>query len=415
MLSDEIKSIVEAQKDSRGAERETLAKIDSLRKRVIAGETTGNRVDDYLLAHYHLLPGTESIPGFPHSIKELRKNLISLETKVAENQGKRVLASITEEETFAHVNQVITETLALGKVGGNLRFILNPNSASGIRGAASSSLFGLPVAVAIPVQRYAIKRETVATPLHKAKWEAIDGAIGFDGDLMHYFDRRVEADCSGVFEASDASLGLRRNQRGLMLVFGDDVETFFKMPDYHFWKIFGDLKTGGIKREKIPGFIQRNFKDYHDTSYVQALNLLGEKVPEEFQAAYEQMTLDRKRNIILKLERLTARDDALTEKINLAYGKVDRRPRDGDQIMFQTRPTIAGPTEGDVAILTFADREQLDEVRRNIAAQLGEAFELGMHDTPLTIRGDKQGKTTDVPIYIKGLAQRYEIPLPKKA
>lgn len=145
-----------------------------------------------------------------------------------------------------------------------------------------------------------------------------------------------------------------------------------------------------------------------DTSYVEALNLLKQEVPQDFRIAYDKKVYQKKVGMINKLEELTAEELKLKEAIGLVYGRVDKRPTLGGEVLYSTKPEFRGLDKDDAKIITFNQRERLESVRQSINNYLGQAINLGMHKEDLRIER-KPGFEVNVPVYISGMCEKYGI------
>ncbi|MBI1973147.1 hypothetical protein HYS50_04025 [Candidatus Woesearchaeota archaeon] len=160
---------------------------------------------------------------------------------------------------------------------------------------------------------------------------------------------------------------------------------------------------------EVPAYFRGVFRGANrlDVSYVDVLKLLGQEAPEDFKKQYQKETYEKKRELVNRLEILTAEEAKLTERIKFIYDSI----KSGGYMEGGALSIVE--TEDDAKVASIGPRRKLKEIQGTIECCLKETIALEMHTTPLIIPGSKPGITINVPVYIAQLAGKYEIALPK--
>lgn len=175
---------------------------------------------------------------------------------------------------------------------------------------------------------------------------------------------------------------------------GDDVERYF----VYGWQ-FADEKH-------VKSLHLFNEEDkLLDTSYVEALRLLGQQAPERFQKKYDQQQHQERVRIIDRLEFLVKQQTTLEKDIQAVY---DSLPHGG--FMSHGAWHIVD-NEDDARVVSGKWRQGLQETKKSVQWELQKALTLDMHLKDFKIE-QKPGVTVDVPVYIKHLCEKYDVPLP---
>lgn len=385
-LERHIKEILEMQSKGIYLDSEAGKKIEGLRKKIKTGHTTGNIIKDFLIASYGLL-----------SDKKLENILRNLKKNFDKHIGEQVLV-IKEEETvegctgFGHPGYYgHSSTHILSKLENSLVFNSKEER------------------VEIPTKKYVVRHDFCTD-----KWMLEQGNFKIPALYLLDLDKEVPirrgGGCFGVgiptFNGNFSDL-----KSGLRIVIGSrDVELFFRLGSNHFFYFKKEIEKRKIDYQDLEKKVKKIEKGrgYLNLSYAKGLMLLGENVPDDFREKYEERELDKKKEIVSRLEGLIEREVGLTKEINAIYNNIDRRPRVGDRILGSIGPDVPGMSEDDANVVSAKQRIELKETRQEIASYLNNALKLEMHKIDLIIE-KKPGITINVPEYITKMCENYKV------
>lgn len=311
----DIESILELRNQRSSAQSEASERLKQLQEKIKKGESTGDKIRDFVIVNL----GTLS----PDAEKLYRET----EAKLRNSAGNQIL--VVEQSESIHgcpgivppqyINPMfigIDTELRLGVLTSGLELDIGGGK------------------IVFPTERHARKYDWRSMN----RWELEEGPISFScyefrnlGKDVHRRMAPMPNDFSAHFE------------HGLILYLGEEVEQYF-VGNRHL-----------------------------DTSYVEALNLLGQEAPERFRKKYDQEVYQTKIGIINKLEELTGREAKLTE------------------------------TEA---------KMKLKETREEVQEYLKQSIELGMHKGSLRVEY-KPGMEINVSAYISGMCEKYRVEIPK--
>ena len=279
--------------------------------------------------------------------KGLKKGVSRLSSP--ENYSKKGVFPPTNRKLYGYV---INETLELGILKSGLDLDLENAK------------------IIFPMKEYVTKKDSNS---NDNKWELRKGPIWFYYHEFTHLGKSLERTIM-----IDAEINF---DYGLRLFLGNEVEKYFekKTP-------FGDT--------------------YLDTSYVEALTLLGQKAPKRFRKKYDEEVYQEKVEVIDKLLGLTKREAELDENIKSIYGSI----KDGGFVRDGALVNVENKSYA--MIVSMEPRMELEEIRRDIQWWLKEGIKLGMHKGKL-IMEQKPGIELNVPKYISGICEKYQIELPK--
>lgn len=207
--------------------------------------------------------------------------------------------------------------------------------------------------IILPTKTYAIKTES--------SWELQEGSITLPLFYLLYLDQEVTSrDTSMLNDESD------HFQHGLLIYVGSEVEQYFSQG----------------------GFL--NF------TYVEALKLLGQELPQNFQEEYDQRMYDKKVGILLSLAELTFTEENLTLNTKSLQDLKDLKQAIGFEHFFLEDYTVTD------------SKEKQTKIKKQIVEDLKKAVELGMHQQAFTWE-PQAGITFNVPEYISSMCEKYEI------
>ncbi|PIU72904.1 hypothetical protein COY26_02430 [Candidatus Woesearchaeota archaeon CG_4_10_14_0_2_um_filter_33_10] len=233
--------------------------------------------------------------------------------------------------------------------------------------------------IIFPTDKHVIKRGNYSSD----KWELKEGPISLNCCEFTYLRNYVK---TGSLIPPQVIITVDHPDfnHGLRFYLGKEVEKYFE-------------------RETLLVFT------YLDTSYVEALELLGKKAPARFRKEYDKEVYQTNVGIINKLEELTLREDKLNCEIkkindNIKNKGVALEDLDGGRIRYIY--------EDKLGIYSGIERSKLNKTREEIQTYLRQSIELGMHKEDLTIK-QKPGIEINVPAYINGMCEKYKVDIPK--
>lgn len=237
----------------------------------------------------------------------------------------------------------------------------------------------------IPTKKHVSGRVVVPFARKSDQWEeSKEGSIG----VYSWYKLRdpvLLKRNAGKKEMRDLLFQIQQEQKrvGYAVYVGDEVELFFRSGVYGHLELFDRMGKG-----TLPPISPR---------YARGLLMIGAEPSESFRDQYQKSVTEIKLGVIHDLEELVAKEAGLKIKI-----KDFANSADGDIIDDVT-----------VALHTGHDREEVKAIKGSIAGALEQAFSLGMHREELVLPWQKPGMHIDVPEYIRGLAQQYNVPIPK--
>lgn len=336
-LEEEIEKIRELDKKSSATRSEAYEKLKALQERIREGkEFTGDKIKDFVIG------GIGSISE--KTAKPYRELDVRLKGKI----GDQILVVRKEEEENLIMRLSLFGDGLMPRMDSfrEVRTTLE----LGVLSAKSLNFDIIKGCMLLPTDNY-VKRS-----YRKDGWKLIEGPINIWWVKFMQKDEKVH-DPFSLEESDSCKLSIR---------IGDEVERYFKRP----------------LREL-------------DTTYVDALNLLGAKSPEEFKKQYDKSLYDEKVSVVNRLWGLTESETKLGKKIVSISdaAKIDYSPLDKSDIFF----------------CSGKEREELIEIKGQIKRNLERAVKLGMHKEKMELRGNMPGVTIDVPEYISKMCTVYMV------
>jgi hypothetical protein len=346
-LYSDIQNILELSNKSSSAQSEAFEKLKRLQEKIRGGDSTGDKIRDFVIANLRTLS--------PEAEKPYRET----EARLKNGVGSQILV-VNQSESIhgcpgivapAYINPMfigIDTELKLGVLTSGLELDVKEGN------------------IILPTDKHAIKYDRYS----RSKWKLEEGPISFSwyefANLGKEVQRRMTPmpnDLSAHFE------------HGLTLHLREEVEQYF-----------------GVNR-------------HLDTSYVEALNLLGHEAPERFRKKYDEEVYQTRVGVINKLEELTGREAKLNSEIESIYGSMKHGGfmRGGALTMVED--------EDDARVVSMGPRMKLKETREEIQRYLKQGIELCMHTGNLKIE-QKPGMEINVPAYISGMCEKYQVEIP---
>ena len=346
-LDSDVQDILEMQSKSSSARSATHAKISQLIEKIKGGQSTGDKIRDFVIVNL----GSIS----PDAAKPYRET----EARLRNSAGSQILVVKQEEAIHGCPGIIAPEYIDPMFVGIDTELTLGILT-SGL------DLDVLKGEIIFPTQRHARRYDRFSG----RKWELQEGPISLNWyDFMRLgneVERRrtpMPNDLSAHFE------------RGLMINVGEEVEQYFG-------------KNG-----------------YLDTSYLEALNLLGQEAPERFRKKHDGEIQGKRLEIISKLEGLTEREATLNGRIKSIYGSIKHGG------FMEGGAISVVEDEDDARVVSTGPRMRLQETTREIQRYLKQAIELRMHRGDLRIE-QKPGVEVNVPVYISSMCEKYQVEIP---
>ncbi len=347
-LDSDIQNILELSNESSSARSRAFEKLKQLQEKVKGGESTGDRIKNFVIVNLGSLS--------PDAEKPYRET----EARCRECVGSQILVVKQNESIHGCPGIVPPQYIDPMFIGINTELIL---------GVLTSGL-ELDIGggkIIFPTDRHARKYDKYS----RGKWELEEGPISISwydfanlGKEVHRRRTPMPSDLSARFE------------HGLMLHLGEEVEQYF----------------GGSGRL--------------DTSYVEALNLLGREAPERFRKKHDKGVYQAKVGVINKLEELTRREARLNSEIESIYNSMRHGGFERGGAFTMVRDA------DDVRVVSMGPRMKLEGTREEIQRCLERGIELEMHKGDLRIE-QKPGIEINVPAYISGMCEKYGVDIPK--
>jgi len=363
-LNSDIEKILELNKRSSSFGSEAFEKLERLQKKIKNGDSTGDKIRDFVIVNL----GTIS----PDNEKPYRET----EARLKDGIGNQILVVEQKESTHGCPGILSPRSIDPMFIGIDTELRL---------GVLTSGL-ELDIGegkIILPTERHARK---YGLEYSGDKWELKEGPISLGGGYRFMMNLGKEVQRRMTPMPNDFSTPF---EYGLMLHLGEEVEQYFSR-----------------NRSLLDN------KCILDTSYVDALNLLGLEIPERFKKKYDENVYQERVGIINKLEELVGRESKLNAEIKSIHGRIDKRPSLGGRVLYSTGPDLLGLSEDDARIVSTGPRMKLKETKEEIQRYLGQAIELVMHKGDLRIK-QKPGMEINVSDYIRGMCKKYQIELPK--
>ena len=386
-LEKEIEEFEELSESRSRAHSATSDKLSEIKEKIKNGESTGDKIRDYLIFIGVQLPNGKLADS---EYGDLETNLRELSSRVHDNQGKQILL-IRQNETisgctgFGHPGfKAMDETYELGVIQGEIKFDLTRDIKIGIEDD-----------VRIPTGKKAVKN---SNPYHK-EWKLKDGDVGFGILYFGSIGKNLEAG----FGEADLGFSYSSAGKGLLYYLGDEVPLYFSIGDWHRESIISRIRKGEIKREDL-ATERFDIVNSVDTSYVDALNLLGLEVPGNFQQVYSAERYKEKVGVVKSLRALVSSEEGLVRRIR----QIQSVPASGGTLYEGGAVTVI-EDQDDAFWVTVGERKEVRNVRGDITRTLQKAVTFGMNKNPWILDIGEKGEHVDVPRYVNGLIDKYEL------
>lgn len=386
-IEEEINEILKEQSKSSESQKERTEQLSFLREKIKNGEeSTGDPIKDFMLAYY-----LEQKMG-------VEEKIISLEKDISNNQGIQIF--VIKEEGIYHPPRINSYVMYCMPPMGNM----GKNKEENIGILDGNLSFNMKAGnLLIPTKEYVARGNNLMN-INTKRGEGLQkGPIKINYTEFVYLNESIP------------DTGSSHNSRifnSLRILIGDEFITYFyKMPttfDYYgkkFWELIEKKMDGKQVQKEIDNLT--NGKQV-DSFYYEALKLLGQKVPKEYQERYDKQIYEEKVEIINKLNKLIEEETELSDKIEKLYGRIDKRPKLGGRILYETEPSIPGLDEDDIAIISYPLKEKLKKIKGEIKGYLKQAINLDMDKEKLILKTGKPGITINVPEFISGLHKNYK-------
>ena len=347
-LNSDIEEILELNTKSSSSESEAFEKLKRLQEKIRSGDSTGDRIRDFVIVNLGTLSPDNEKP-YRETEARLKDGVGSQILVVEQKQSIHGCPGIVPPQYIDPMFIGIDTELRLGVLTSGLELDISKGK------------------IILPTERHARKYDRYS----RSKWELKEGPISLGlyefMNLGKEVQRRMTPIPNNLFTPFE---------RGLMLHLGEEVEQYFS-------------RDRGL-----------------DTSYVDALNLLGQETPERFKKKYNENVYQKRVGIINELEELADRESKLNAEIESIYGSIKHGG-------FMRGGAISiVEDEDDARAVSIGPRMKLKETREEIQRYLGQAIELEMHKGDLRIK-QKPGMEINVSEYICGMCEEYQIELPK--
>jgi len=356
-LESDIQEILRLRNKGSSFKSEVSKKFKQLQEKINRGESTGDKITDFVISN---------LGSF--STKD-EKPYRETEAKFRDAAGSQILVVKQEKGDYmGTIGQgcsepsltIIDETLTLGILKSGLELDIQKGE------------------IIFPTDKHVIKRGNYSNN----KWGLTEGQISLNCYEFTYLGNYVK---TGILIPPQVII-TRDNpdfNHGLMFYLGKEVEKYFERENP-----FGTGRT------------------LLDISYVEALNLLGQKAPEIFRKEYDKEIYQERVGVINKLEELTKIEAELCGNINFIYDSIK------DGAFIHGGDLVKVENKSEAMIISMKPRMELEEIKRDIQSWLKESIELGMHNEDLTIK-QKPGIEINVPAYILGMCEKYKVDIPK--
>ena len=359
-LEREIKDFTLSRNRRKRSEELESEKIEKIRRRIISGESTGDKIKDFVIAVHGSIEEEDERPY--RQLEEMLRGK-KMEQMLVVNES---IESYHKGGCFGGIGGTNVEsTLRLGVLNsGKLTLEVGDVDLKILSILSSWINEDKGPKIIIPTKNYALKES------RSEKWGLNKGNIIIPYSKFLDFDPKGgKTEPNGFAFRSD--MNANHSSRLLIMVGEKDVSKYFK-------------STKSL------------YKD--DFSYVAALDLLGikEQAPADFIVGYYKEIGEAKGHIIESLKKLTSKEKKLMDATDYRKFRGDREIMD------------------EIAFRLNAPFDKLEDTTRSIESLLKSAVELGMHSEPLVLDGERPGETLNVPEYITQMCKRYEIPYSDK-
>jgi len=294
--------------------------------------------------------------------RELSKDYIKgLEDKLAMNEGEQVLvvenemqdcrhSSFAEEGILGYKPTFIERNFKLGVLKSDVELFYVEEK--------------IGVHINFPTEEYVIKRDC-----DFKGWELKEGNISISS--LCFFPLKL------IFDAKPGRDPYGRDSVGLYVFHGDDVIKYFtEFTKEHLGK-----------------------KDPIDLSYVSALRLLGQKIPESMKDKFNHRLDERSKRMFYNIKDIESKNESLKLKVESAYRRADLPESEED------------PLAGDkvfAALNSYNDRGSIGQNKRIICDLLNQAISLGMHNRSFVFKFGP-GQSVNFQDYITEMCSLYNI------
>ena len=262
-LESDIQDILELDNKSSFAQSEASEKLRRLQEKIKRGDSTGDRIKDFVIANLGTL--------FPEAEEPYRK----IEERLKNGEGHQILVVWQSESIHGCTGIVSSQYLDPMFIGIDTELKLGVLT-SGLELNIKEGK------IIFPTEKY-VKKEDGNS---RKKWELKEGPITLDWYEFTSLDKEIYR------RSTKMPNDFAHLKNSLIFHLGKEVEQYFE----------GD--------------------SYLDTSYVEALNLLEHKAPERFRKKYDEELYQTRVRIINKLEELTEREVKLGAEIKSIYGSI---------------------------------------------------------------------------------------------
>jgi len=382
-LEQELQNILGLRERSRESQANANSELNALRKRIIDGETTGDRIKDFIIAHVGIFDNEES-----------EKPYRGLEDRLKEKVGKKVLVfkqresihgcpGIIPPEVISPMNIGTDTSIEIGVLTGGLELDVKEGK------------------IVFPCKKHVRKRDVY----HDKKWELVEGSISLDSYVFSFYGKTVPHRRVGIPNRRVGIPGMGYHSefnKGLLVFVDEEVERFFKLDGG--WCYWETLHAHNLE---VPENIQKRFDESNTIKdiYIEALMALGENVSEAYKKQYDRHVYEKRVDIINKLEGLVGNEGRLNRRIQDVY---DSAKHGG---FIEGGAISLVEDEDDAFWVSLGARDRLKQTRCEVKRYLGRAVELGMHVCDLQLE-QKPGVVMDVAKYIKGMCMVYRVKVP---
>lgn len=282
-LETDIRNIARLNKELSSLQNSLNQQMNALVKKIKGGQTTGDRIRDFVIVYYDISHGIEG---------EAERAYRQLEGRIKGKEGQQILIVENQEDDAFKYLHCGNESMR-GMFPPHDRKIIHSDYSLGIL-AGGLELDVKEGHVIFPAEKHAVKSEK-----GREDWSLKDGPI-----KMHHVPYFVPDSMDNLFKEIDpvSPRILRREQKGLSIYLGKDAEKYF--------------------RQDV--FLRK--------SYVQALNLLGWEAPADMKEEYKASQHDLKEDIANKLASINLVDpekhgskikDCLSNAVELGMHRED--------------------------------------------------------------------------------------------
>lgn len=367
----------------------TLAsnKLDEIKDAIKSGESTGDKLKDYLIFIGAQLPNGEFTRlGY----ENIEKGLRELSTRVHENKGKQILLIRQDKKVSGCTGfggrgfKEQEDNFELGVVNGDVLFNLD----RGIN-------VGMNNDVVIPTCKKVVK----SSNHYRNKWELKEEDVGFGIVYLWSIGKKLEIGFGRMEDDFSFESG-----KGLLYYLGDEVPLFFSLRAGHIEYIVDNLRTKKLGDKEL-NEVRKVVGTVNDIDpfYVDALNLLGLEAPNNFQEVYNARIYKEKLGIVNTLRELVFKEEKLIRRIRA----IESVPARGGT-MYEGGAITLVEDKDDAFWVSFGERDGVKEVHSKLIFNLDKAVKLGMDKTQWILEVGEKGEQIDVQRYINGLVDKYE-------